>query len=355
MVFVFLLFNSFVFSQKNLNKNKTSIDIKLGAYYFDGWTGTYPYHITKELTDDYSEREPKWGWITSSQVIMDEQIELAAKSGLSFFNFCWYYRGESKYKAEPLNDALNYYLASKNNNLLEHTIIVVNSGGATIGPAEWKNVCKEWIKLFKSNSYLKVDEKPLITFFSLNSLLEKFQTTENVNDALNQLRSLAVADGLKGVSVAIVLGPDKKDIEQAERCGFNILTGYNYHSSGFSPNMKINPIEYMQKNEVDIWNHFFTLTKLPYIPVSTINWDPRPWANDTNKYATAPYFKGFSNISIYNSVFACKKWILANTEKTAKEKIGIIYAWNEYGEGAYLTPTKNGFNPLEGVEKALRN
>lgn len=76
------------------------------------------------------------------------------------------------------------------------------------------------------------------------------------------------------------------------------------------------------------------------MPVTTLNWDPRPWASSANNYSKAPYFIGFSNASVYNSVLACKKWINTNSKSTVKEKIGLIYVWNEYGEGTYLTPTK---------------
>jgi hypothetical protein len=36
------------------------------------------------------------------------------------------------------------------------------------------------------------------------------------------------------------------------------------------------------------------------------------------------------------------------------EKIGLLYAWNENGEGAWLTPGKTGLNPSLGVKKALK-
>ena len=34
------------------------------------------------------------------------------------------------------------------------------------------------------------------------------------------------------------------------------------------------------------------------------------------------------------------KWMDENPEKTLKERIALIYAWNELGEGGYLVPTK---------------
>lgn len=354
---IFVLVSNSLFSQ--INKAQAIVDfdddIKLGAYYFDGWTGTYPYHITPELTKSFPEREPKWGWITSSQDIMDEQISLAANAGFSFFSFCWYYTGKNLYLNEPLNRSLGFYLKSPNNTKLRYSLLVANHSGFEIGPEDWQTVTAEWISQFKSNSYLTVDGKPHITFISLTSLLNKFQTVDKIKEALNDLRQRAIQSGMKGVSIAIALSPREKDIKLAEACGFDVFTGYNYHPAGLVSNEKIVPIESMQKEEVRIWNQFSHLTYLPYIPVVTLNWDPRPWANAKNKYSTAPYFKGFSSLSVYNSVLGCKKWIKNNSKNTVKEKIGIIYAWNEYGEGAYLTPTKKGINPLDGVKKALKN
>ncbi|SEJ16228.1 hypothetical protein SAMN05216327_106412 [Dyadobacter sp. SG02] len=35
------------------------------------------------------------------------------------------------------------------------------------------------------------------------------------------------------------------------------------------------------------------------------------------------------------------------------ERLALIYAWNENGEGAWLTPGKSGLNPLTGLKAAL--
>ncbi|MRX68171.1 hypothetical protein GJU42_09400 [Flavobacterium resistens] len=349
---MFIICGQNLFSQTSQKNNQK---IKWGAYYFDGWTGTYPYHITPELTKSFSNRESKWGWITSSQEIMNEQIDLASNSGLSFFSFCWYYNGKEKYKNEPLNRSLSFYINSPNIGKLGYNLLVANHAGFIIGPDDWSTVCAEWINQFKSKAYLKIDGKPLITFFTLNTLVDKFQTEDKVKDAFNQLRRQAIEAGLKGVLIAVALGPNKKDISSAEACGVDILTGYNYHNAGFVSGKGIVPIENLQKKEVDVWNQFSKISSLPYIPVVTLNWDPRPWASTSKGYSDSPYFTGFSENSIYNSVFACKNWLQVNSNSTMKEKIGFIYAWNEYGEGAYLTPTKSSFNPLKGLKKALKN
>jgi len=67
----------------------------VGVYYFDGWSGknryaddpaqpwakNAPSHLTKRFVEEFSEREPVWGWRNDSQEIMERQIDLAAELG----------------------------------------------------------------------------------------------------------------------------------------------------------------------------------------------------------------------------------------------------------------------------------
>ena len=328
--------------------------IALGAYYFDGW---YPdsKHITKSLTDSFSEREPKWGWITRTQPIMDEQISLAADAGLSFFSFCWYYT-----KNKPIdssNKILAYYLNSPNRSQIQYCLLVTNHGGHEIGPDVWPDLVKEWVMQFKTSSYLKVNGKPLLIFFSVGSLVRQFGSIEAVQKALDYLKQAAIQENLAGVSIAACIDPNKKQIQQVEACGVDILTGYSYHSAGI--NVKNGgqqqvPIDSMITVDKRLWDKFPSLSSLPYIPVSTLNYDPRPWANSKNGFSAKPYFVGFSSNSVYQSVKSTRTWILQHRQQTSMEKIGLLYAWNEYGEGAWLTPSKKDHqNLLKGVKDAL--
>lgn len=51
-----LTFFTFFSSSKSL---QNFCRTQLNTYYFDGWTGTYPHHITATLRDSFPEREPK--------------------------------------------------------------------------------------------------------------------------------------------------------------------------------------------------------------------------------------------------------------------------------------------------------
>lgn len=332
---------------------KAQVGVKVGAYYFDGWTGTYPNHITPALTTSFKDRMPKWGWRTSSQSIMNKQIETASKAGISFFSFCWYYPDKANFKNEPLNNSLKYFVQSPLTEKMSFSLMVANHTGFLINKSNWSEASKEWLSYFLVKNYLKVDNKPLLIFISIRTLIQGFGSPQEVKIALDNLREETKKSGLEGLNIAICIDGAKENIALAEQCGFDILTGYNYHTLAFSNPGREVPIHKLQTAEIKLWDKIKETSKLPYIPVATLNWDPRPWANNGNDYAKAKYYIGFSPETVKKSVFNCVQWINKNTIGTKSEKIGLLYAWNEYGEGAYLTPTKNGINYLKYMKSTI--
>lgn len=331
--------------------------VRIGAYYFDGWTGRSSWHITNSLVSDFPGRKPKWGWITSKPDIMDDQIMDAKKSGLSFFNFCWYYDRKSGYQNLDLNQALSLYLKSGKRNGLDFSLLVANHEGFEIGPGDWSTVSAEWVRLFKQDGYLRVNGKPLISFFSVWTLLSNFGSPENVKTALDQLRELCRTSGVGEISIAICGVPGKDMTAKAERCGFDFITGYNYHETGmkYAGDRQQIPIDSLIRNERKTWD-MFSSDKVRYIPAVTLNWDPRPWGNAKNDYKNKPYYVGFSKESVFKSVTSCIRWIKANRDKGPDDPVIILYAWNEYGEGAWLTPGagRDTLQLLKGIKRAIQ-
>ncbi len=325
---------------------------KIGAYYFDGWSGT-TFHITEDLKANYKDREPVWGWVTSAQKTVDEQIALASESGLDFFSFCWYYRKDKTVEEIPNNRALAFYKQSPHVKKMEYCLLVANHGGYDAGPDTWEELSRLWLAEFKHPQYLKVNKKPLLIFFDSNALLKSFGTESAVGAAFEQLRQRAKDEGLAGVTIAICSG-NPAGVARAEKCGADVVTGYNYHSAGFTTKEQAIPIDSMQTAEQRLWGTLASAADKPYIPVSTVGWDPRPWSNERNNYQEKPYFTGFSDESVKNSVKGLVNWMDTHTADLTSERIGLLYAWNENGEGAWLTPGKTGLNPLHGLKAALK-
>ncbi len=332
--------------------------VKIGAYYFDGWTGK-TFHITERLKTEFANREPVWGWKDDTVEIMEQQIDLAAKGGLSFWSFCWYWSEAGGHDTDPHNAALGLYLQAKNRSQLQFCLLVANHKGYRIGPKDWPELTKRWIAFFKEPTHLTVDGKPLIIIFSPKELLAAYGTPEAVKAALDQLRADAKAAGLPGVSIAACALPGPlygwDPIAPYIACGYDLFTGYNYSGAGKKvPNSIEQPFANMIPGHEEIWKSFAERVALPYVPLVTTGWDKRPWeALDLPAAKQSRVYPDRSPALVEEMIRKAIQWVRANPTHTTAEKLILLYAWNENGEGGYLTPTKaEGSAYLDTVLKA---
>jgi len=330
--------------------------LKVGAFYFDGWNGKNAYQLNPHLISNFPERKPIWGWVTSTQDLVNEQIKTAEEYGISFFTFCWFY---NKNKTGSLDDdqkntALKFFLKSEYKSKLEYSLLVSNHKGYEINKHDWNVLISYWIKLFKDPRYLNVNNKPLITFFNLEGLIKTFGSINEVKLALNKFRDTAVKSGLNGVTIAVCLSPTISRVRSAENIGFDLLTNYNFHKEGFKSQLnEVKAIENMTQAERHIWTKLSTISNLPQIPTVTLNWDPRP--TEVGKKNISSRYIGFSGKSVFNSINNAREWVNVNSNHVTEEKIVTLFAWNEYSEGAWLTPSRKlGNSLLDGVQRALK-
>lgn len=337
------------YSQKN--------NVTVGAYYYDGWSGLVPDNLTRKLMDSFPERKPVWGWVTSDANVMQKQIDLAADYGISFFCFDWFFPNSRLYTiaTNPTNRALKFYLDAPNKNRIKFSLLVVNTGGQTIRPKDWNKCVAAWIDILKDKQYLYVDGKPLISFFSHKTLLDNFGSADAVHAALDSFRTACVQAGLPGITIAAGVSPLKQQMDTAKMCGFDMLTGYNYSSAGYKNISRTQteiPIDTLRNSDYEVWNRFKNNSNMPYLPVVTLNWDPRP--KPVLSYYYTKRYTGYSLNSTYNSVKSAINWINRNPKNATKERVILLYAWNEYNEGAWLTPSDTKKDSLLlGVKAAI--
>ncbi|MGE5607783.1 MAG: glycoside hydrolase family 99-like domain-containing protein, partial [Bacillota bacterium] len=335
-------------------------EVKVGAYYFDGWSGkTNSTHLTERLQGEFGGREPVWGWFDNTIEVMERQIDLAGDQGIGFFSFCWYWPDGEK-KETPLNNALELYLKAKNRGRVEFCLMVANHGGFRVGPRDWEVVSEKWIELFKEPGYLMVEGKPLLVFFSPRELKGKFGGVEGVRKALDELREKAKKAGLKGVTVAACCTPGPEwgwdNLKEWEAAGFDVLTGYNYPGAGAVAGKKRQTFASMVEGHVGIWEAFPKKSKLPYIPAVTTGWDKRPWEKrDLPEARQSVYYPDRSPAAVRNFIGRAIAWVKQHPEGAVRERLVVLYAWNENGEGGYLTPTKgDGDAYLKAAGEAIR-
>ncbi len=318
---------------------------RLGAYYFDGWSGPLTnFHFDNMVNGPYQDREPLSGWQDNTACAVEQQLAWAHEYGIDFFIFEWSYDiAANEYEGDNLNNALQQTLALPNRHGMQFAIMYAN--GFEVPPADWASTINLWIGYMNDPDYVHVNGKPLLLVYSMGLWEGYLGSSAAVADAINQLRAAAQARGLPGVYV--VGGLDASydlstqslniDPSLATAGGYDAISMYNFGVTGIGSGLQ--PFSVISDSGQAIWAQLALTSPLPFIPVAVAGWDSRPvgptpesdwWASRTPQDVT-----DFASAAI--------TWADSNPplrpEPAPTPPLVLIEAWNELSEGAYLVPT----------------
>lgn len=298
--------------------NVNAQDLQIGAYYFDGWATDKSSAFTDKLLTQFPEREPIWGWRDDDIKIMERQIDVASKNGIDFFAFCWYWAddhgsfNEKAVRAKPAHTSLDLFLKAKNKNKMKFCIMIANHDGARIdGENNWRRAIEYFAdSYFNDSQYLCVDSKPVVIYYlpkeaqmSLGAMRE-----EAVKKGYNGLYTMSCGYGLDGYD-ALTWYNSFESIKRPEQHEYRDLTSWIENSQNRVPNK---------------WN---------VAPLCSAGWDKRPW----EKIESNAYYVNRSPQLFRNHLYKAIDYVY---DRKNPHPIIMIYAWNEYGEGGYIAPTK---------------
>jgi hypothetical protein len=321
----------------------------VGAYYFDGWAGSSdrwrddpawtrlhpPTHLTKRMLEEFADREPVWGWRDNKLEIVERQIDLAADHGIAFFAFCWYWnKDQEKRDQQPLHTGLQLFLKAKNHQRLRFCLLVANHQGFLFqGADEWEKAAEAWLPYFKHPQHLTVDGRPLVLVFN---------PSNGDKEGLARIQAVVRKAGLPGVAIAGCGGGEAKT-GFTHRAHYNIVPGY----AGRSEAHKY--AELVQAHQ-QAWRGS---REQPYMPTLSVGWDKRPWEGERG-LGQQPgwHFPDRTPAQFAKALQSAVEWMDQHPDQTTTERIVLLYAWNEFGEGGYLAPTKG--DPEGAYLKAVK-
>jgi len=324
---------------------------RLGAYYFDGWSGPLTnFHFKGMPNGPYQDREPLSGWQDNNNCAVEQQLAWAHSFGIDFFVFDWYFNTAVTDPGEDLNSALKITHALPDRHGMQYAILYVDSPPFVIGPADWAGAMNEWVGYMTDPAYIQVNGKPLLHIIDMGQMRQAFGSATAVNGALNQLRAAAQARGLAGVYMVGGFGvPDGSsgqdglfpDLTMAFVDGYDAVSLYGYPFAPPAINGML-PFSSLSGAGEWIWSQGVLKSPVPFIPVSMTGWDPRPWdereflTNDLMWFSRSPQ-------DVTTFVSNAITWAESNPQLRAEPSpvppIVLMEAWNELGEGSYITPT----------------
>ncbi len=204
-------------------------------------------------------------------------------------------------------------------------MVANHEGAEIIGSANWAAAVRYWAQYFRDSQYVHVEGKPLVVLFGTGD-------AAITNNDIEKMQETAIKIGFKkGLAIA-GCGAPAKSKKFTQSTHYNLTTGYSSGSVEKDFRILINHAKQQWQGTTD----------QPYIPVINSGWDKRPWEGPEGlNQVEGWYFTGDTPDLFKNFLGDAITWMDNNPTKTTKERLTLIYAWNELGEGGYLVPTKD--------------
>jgi len=311
-------------------------DWQVGVYYFPGWKSAGSWapiaraRFPIPYLGFYREGDPE---------VADWHIKWAVEHGISFFVYDWYWCQGATSLMHALHDG---YLKARYRDDLKFCLLWANHNPPhTSSEADLLAVTRFWLdNYFKLPQYQTVEGKPLVVIFAPGRFREDMGS-EAVRAAFDKMRAMCKAEGLPGLYLAACGMPG--DATKLAREGYDAATGYNYPGVNAAGELWA-PYDTMVTGYEGIWRDFFKRDEIKYIVPVSPGWDNRPWAGDEAlvRYGNTP--------PKFEDMCRRAKSLLAARPPTPESRMVIIEAWNEFGEGSYIEPTRPfGFGSLDAV------
>jgi hypothetical protein len=331
----------------------------VGVYYFSGWSRQPPDRWVTEGRDwrkDWPGRVPLLGEY-NEQATMDREITAAADHGVDFFQILWYPAGKTpkEWSADPLNAGLRQFLASTNRHRMKCALEYVNHPPFDLKAGdEWKAACREWTATMKDPAYLRVGSRPVFKVHGLHHFLnQNGGDVQRVAERLRILRDLARESGLPDPLISGGVVPGDAETLAATAGPYDFLTTY-MDMPGLPKAEKPYSYSLLLAHAEQAWKRYAEKSPKPYVPYLPSGWDPRPWKDPRPSFELPTREEWQSALAKIKAALDDTPNLGVRATSTQRQKMLLIYAWNEFGEGGIVAPTQgDGSMKLDAIRKVF--
>ncbi len=351
---------------------KEEKEVLVGVNYFAGWWKELPnkWHGQgwklgqPDWRPEFPERVPTLGEY-NEQATMDKEIIAASEHGVDFFAILWYYPKPDTKESEnapKLNRGLEQFIASPEAHRMNFFVEYCNSPRFSAeNDEQWAQCIRVWVEAMKHPSYLRVDGRLVFKVHDVSGFLSvNNHDIDLCRKRLDTLRNAVRAAGLDEMIIGVGISgkTPRLDHKWPSASVFDFSGTY----------MSVPEVE-----EREAEHPYSTLAAearetlqrragdpLPWMPHLAAGWNPRPWT-----YADAsPHYQRFfsfptreeftAELQNLKQSFAKHPSLGLPKKDGTTQKAFTIYAWNEFGEGGIVAPTKgNGTMMLEVIKEVF--
>ena len=333
-------------------------DTLVGVNYFAGWWETLP---NKWHGKGWNASEPDWrpqfpGRVPllgayNVQSTMDREIAAAASHGVDFFAILYYFPkpGSRQEEYAPLlNKGLETFVASPNSEKMHFFIEYCNAPDfSATNEEEWNTCVATWIAAMKHPSYLRVDGRLVFKVHGVTQFLK----THNEDLALCRERLDALRDAVRGAGLGeMIIGVGISGQTPPLGPGWSPADLFDFTSTYMCvPELQASETEYPYPElakQARIARKNRLTDSIPWMPYLAAGWNPRPWTHP----GAAPHYHRFfefptreefeKELRLLKKALAEQPSLGLPRRDGTNQKAFTIYAWNEFGEGGIVAPTK---------------
>jgi len=295
----------------------------------------------------HPDRTPALGFYAQDNPeVADWETTWAVEHGVDFFIYCWYRTSQGGPVQTMFSSAIHDALfKSRYASKMKFTIMWENQSRGRAGVADerdlMENLLPFWIEnYFKHDSYLKVDNKPVLFIYRPEFLIDDLGGVENVARAFDLMRQACRDAGFDGLYLlGEYRGLDPNHLQLMKSLGLDYTFAYCWYvPDNPTPEQSIEAqMGYIEKTQ--------ELGVLPQVVTVSQAWSG--WNDEGSIWLIPP--KDFEGL-----LQQAKDFVATIPRDQLGGRMLLLDNWNEWGEGHYIAPhTDSGFGYLDAVRKVL--
>jgi hypothetical protein len=295
------------------------------------------------------------------QEVVDKEILAAAEGGIDYWAFTYYHYIDwqgKRVSPEILkgNLARQRFINSRYRHRINYALILQLGYLGT--PSQWDRTIDEVLVFhFKMSNYQKVlGNRPLIYMFNMTDLPKLWGSPQKAKAMITRIREKSKSAGLGNPYIVLMHFYPEDAVRMLKSTGYDAISTYaNPTGDSIAKPGIARPFSYCVS-----LNHWFREQfrdrGVQIIPTINTGWDIRPLMGGQDPYVERSSRNDFCQTAtpqeIGNHLLETLGWIGKNRSFNETNSV-LIYAWNEYAEGGWLSPMLFGNDRLNATRRAI--